>query len=440
MHVGCPMPKERNVLLISYYWPPSGGAGVQRWLKMAKYLCRLGWKVTVYTPDNPDFYQLDPTLLDDVPAEVVTLKRRIIEPNRWLSRRGAKRAGVGLLQEGGQRQGLLYRLALWLRANVFVPDARMLWIGPSVRYLKRWLREHPQSALITTGPPHSMHMIGLRLHRMTGLPWMADFRDPWTNIDYAHHMPMTAWARRRQMRMERDVVREANVVLAVTPGMQAEYEALRGRPVQLVMNGFDEEDIEPRGPMPEASGAAFTLLHLGSLNADRNPHLLWHTLQRLVQEGKLVPGTMRVQLVGSVDDSVRTDVSRLGLDAFVEMLPSMPHSAVMQRLQGASALLLCINATPNSKGILTGKLFEYLASRRPIVSIGPRDGDAARIVREAQAGSTFDADDADALGEHLIHLVELHHRGALGDTQGDLQAYSRRMQAECISHLLEEML
>ena len=218
----------KRALIISYYWPPTGGSGVQRWVKFAKYLPQEGWQPVIYTPENPEAITTDTSLEAEIPAEAEIIKRKIFEPYEFYrmltggrSRKKTSKAETG---KGGQdevnpinsqKKSLGKRISLWIRGNCFIPDPRCMWIGPSVRFLKKYLKEHPVDIIISTGPPHSMHLIARRLSLATGTPWIADFRDPWTKMFYFKHLHLGKTARRKHEKLEKKVLDDATVVVAV---------------------------------------------------------------------------------------------------------------------------------------------------------------------------------------------------------------------------------
>ncbi len=230
----------KRVLVITYYWPPNGGAGVYRWLKFSKYLPGHGWTPVIYTPANPERVADDPALLRDVPPELEIIQRPITEPfslyKRFTGKAQDERVQTAFLREqsgGGWKEDL----ALWVRSNFFIPDARVWWVRPSIAFLKDHLRKHPVDAVITTGPPHSMHLIGQGLKRALGVTWIADFRDPWTDIDFYQQLKLTRWADARHHRMERSVLQEADRVVTVGWRWADDLARIGGRPVEVVTNG-----------------------------------------------------------------------------------------------------------------------------------------------------------------------------------------------------------
>lgn len=434
------MKNKGKLLLVSYYWPPSGGPGVQRWLKLVKYLVRLGWQVTVYTPSNPESGAYDPSLLHDVPDAVRVLQRPIFEPLSFYHRIIGKKSGVGvgLLKQNKGKTGLLHRLLLWGRANLFIPDARCLWVRPSVRYLRKLLQAEPHDVVVTTGPPHSMHLIGQKLKKAVGICWVADFRDPWVNIDYHQHLPLSKRSKKKHVALERSVAENADVLSVVAEGMKEDFAAYRVKKVVTIFNGFDAEDF-PIYPSAEDT-TLFRLVYAGSMNADRNPHLLWQVLRSLKQEGRITSSSFRVEIVGIHDARVEESVHENGIEDLVAFRSSVAHNEVASLLCNATMLLLCVNRAPTSKAILTGKLFEYLASRRPILAIAPKDGEAAQLLIRTHCGQAFDDGDAPALKQYLEQSLLTHQEGRLNVTPNpELALYSREHQAEQFSQLFDSL-
>ena len=297
----------KRVLVITYYWPPSGGSGVQRWVKFAKYLPLEGWQPVIYTPENPEYTAIDHTLEAEIPHEAEIVRRPITEPYdiyRKLMGKGASTdmktltagASKGEVTEiSSGKKTFKQRLSLWIRGNLFVPDPRVGWVRPSVRFLKQYLAEHPVDVIVTTGPPHSMHLIGQRLHQELGIPWIPDFRDPWTRMYYLKHLPMTRRTWRRLRAMEQSVLDECSTVLAVTPLVQEEFQAQTKTPVAMITNGYDGGDFD----QPVEPDGLFNVVHTGLFAADGNPLNLWKALGVKAWADADFKKALRLRLVGS---------------------------------------------------------------------------------------------------------------------------------------------
>ncbi|MEX1187685.1 MAG: glycosyltransferase [Bacteroidia bacterium] len=379
----------KKLLIITYYWPPSGGAGVQRWLKFVKYLRQFGWEPIVYTAENPEYPIIDESFIKDIPEGIHVLKQPIWEPyqlyKRFIGQKKEERVVSGFLQESGNK-GFAQRLSLWLRGNVFIPDARKFWIKPSINYLSSWLKENHVDAIASTGPPHSMHLIARKLKKKTGLPWLADFRDPWVNIDFASDLAMSKYAKNRNISLEKAVLQEADRIVVVSDFMADEFKSKTSKPISVITNGFDPEDFDV-APELLRKDEYFSLVHTGSLNDRRNHPALWKAIAELRLKNSDFRRDFRLRLIGKNDISVKQSITENGLDDCTEIIDYLPHQQIIAEQKSASVLLLSINNYGASetgffspKATLTGKLFEYLAAGRPILMLGPKDGQASEVV------------------------------------------------------------
>ena len=408
---------------------------MQRWVKFVKYLPSEGWEPVVFAPENADYPALDPSLASEIPADIKVLHGRIWEPYAaYRKLTGAKSTEVTEISSG--KKTFKQRLSLWIRANLFVPDPRIGWVKPSVKTLLQYLQEHPVDAIVTTGPPHSVHLIGQKLHKATGIPWIPDFRDPWSRMYYLRYLPMTAATWRKLRAQEQAVLDECSTVLTCTPLVKEDFEAQTTTPVAMITNGYDEEDFT--GPAPKAD-TLFNITHTGLFAADGNPFVLWKVLGKMAAS---VPGfreELRLRLVGKVDREVLEAIKAAGLEDNVVALGPTDHATAVMEQRAASILILPLRNDPLYRPILPGKLFEYLASRRPILGIGQEDGAMARVISTAEAGTTANWDNEAALKAFLEKAWQQHCEGGIPETKGEIGRYSRRATTHELASLLTKV-
>ena len=444
----------KRLLIITYYWPPTGGSGVQRWVKFSKYLPEFGWQPVVYTPENPEQLARDESLLADIPACAEVVKTRILEPYELYRRLTGGKKGEGEVNPvNAQEKSWKQRLSLWVRGNCFVPDPRIGWVRPSVRFLKKYLAEHPVDAVVTTGPPHSVHLIGLGLKKALGLRWIADFRDPWTEMFYYKHLGLGPAADRRHHRLEQAVLDGADAVISVSPPVAADFRAKTQTPVVLITNGFDEDDFAEAGepssgapgvqffpdpengsekildtPAPQRPRTKVRLVHTGLFAADGNPLNLWDALAERCAADPAFRERLQIRLAGKVDAAVTEAVRERGLGGNLIELGYLPHDETVREQRAADVLLLPLRREPEYAKVLPGKIFEYLAARRPVLGIGQEDGAAAAVLRDAAAGQMFDWDKKD----ELLAFLDAEHP----QTEG-IEKYTRRALTAQLAELLQ---
>lgn len=427
---------KSRILILTYYWPPAGGPGVQRWLKFVKYLPEFGWDPTVYIPENPSYPILDETLLKDVPDGLSVLKKAIIEPyalgEKFNSKNKKFKAGQF---DTAENQSWLSKLSIWIRGNFFIPDARVLWVRPSVNFLCNYLRENPTDILVTTGPPHSVHLTGLRLKKkFPNLKWVADFRDPWTEISYYKHLKLTKAADRLHRKQEKTVFQTADLCLA-TSYTDAENFRKKGANALCITNGFDEEDILPS----TEKSSHFVLNYTGVLEQLRNPAILWESLGEIYHRDKEFKNDFRLRMAGRIDEKILEQINHAGLSPALENLGYINHSLALEEMNRATLLLLTNFPNEESRGIIPGKLFEYLATGNAILSFGPENSDVAKILETTQAGEHFSYTDKQRLTQFLLKAYQDWKNGTHRENHRDISAFSRRNLTAALSEALRKI-
>jgi len=427
---------KNRVLIITYYWPPSGGAGVQRWLKFAKYLPDFGWQPIIYTPDNGEVPVTDESLDKDISPETIVIRKKIWEPYDWykkfVGQKKDEKINVGFLSEQ-EKPKIIEKISVWIRGNFFIPDARKFWIRPSTKFLSKYLSKHKVDAIISTGPPHSMHLIALKLQERFKIPWIADFRDPWTNIDFYGDLMLTKRSDRKHHKLEKSVLQNADCVLTVGKTLGDELKQLGAKKVEVITNGFDMLDFQDNEVELDKK---FSIVHIGSLPKSRNPISLWKVLSKLVDKNTEFRNDLVIKLVGKCDFQVNQSIFDFGLSNYVKRVDYVAHSTLGDIQKSAQVLLLVINNTQNAKGILTGKFFEYLAAKRPILAIGPVDGDVAAILDETNSGVIVDFNDFWGLENVLKSYYKKYKKQELVLKSQKIENYDRRRLTKSLVGLI----
>jgi len=426
----------KKVLIITYYWPPSGGSGVQRWLKFVKYFNEFGIEPIIYTVDNPDYAIKDKSLQSDIPEGTVVLKQPIWEPYnmaKFLSKKKNNAASTGFLTK---RKSVGGKITNYIRANYFIPDARMFWVKPSVKFLKKYLASNKVDAIVSSGPPHSLHLIALQLKKDLNLPWLSDFRDPWTDIDYLHQLPLTEKSKRKHSKLEKEVLNHSDAVVVVGETMRQNY-LDENENTLVITNGYDQGPFDSHSDVKR--DIEFSITHIGLMNEDRNPTVLWKVLSNLCKADKDFSDALRIRLIGKVSELVLAEIEEFGLSKNFELVEYLPHEEVLKYQRKSQVLLLAVNNVDSAKGIITGKIFEYLISKRPIIAIAPIDGDLAEIIKETKSGDVIDFEDKTILEVVIKKLYTKYKDGNLEINSQNVSQFHRKQLTEKMAQVLKSI-
>lgn len=427
------MEQERTALLITYYWPPAGGAGVHRWLRFSQFFKENGWKLHVYCPQDAAWPTIDEELQKQVNPDLTIVRRTIFEPHKYLGKKNNPNIGAGLTQTG--KSSFIQRLIIWVRGNLFIPDARVFWIRPSARFLNRYLKAHPEiDTIISTGPPHSMHLIARKLKKRHRIQWVADFRDPWTEIDFYQDLLPGKWADAKHKRLEKSVLTEADTVVTVSASTAEGLEAIAKRKIDVVTNGFIFPEFDPRNVDLDEK---FTIAHFGSMPFARNPLVVWKALAQLLKEIPELAKKLEIKLVGPVDFQIFESLKENGLEQFVISISSVPHAESLKMQRSTQILLLVANNSGNVKGILTGKFFEYLGAKRPILAIGEEESDLSAAMTKTEAGCFAAYHEVPAVAAFLKDCFQRFERKELFHEAQHLEDYSSSHLAKKFIDLME---
>lgn len=427
---------SKKVLIFTYYFPPAGGVAVQRFLKFSKFLPEFGWEPIIVTVANGSYPYYDESLLKEVSANVKVYRTKTFEPFELYNLlKGKKGKAMPVVSVGaGGEKSLFQKLSEYVRANFFIPDARKGWVPYAVAQAEEILKTEKIDAVITTGPPHSAHLIGLELKKKFGLIWMADFRDPWTKIFYNNILPRTASTEAKDMALEREVLTNADAVSVISNGLQREFE-YAAKNIRVIYNGYDEEDFS--SALPAVNRDYFLIRYVGNLMASENPEHFWKAISRLTTDGKKI----KLELIGRVDAPVQESIRENGLENIVAYKSFVPHKEATQLMQSCDMLLFLIPNVPDNKLILTGKLFEYLGSGTPLISFGPVDGDAAAILSQTGRARMIGFDETEEAYTQLSVAVQQFATNVSRNTYAvsSHSIYSRRSQTEQLAKYLNEI-
>ena len=425
----------KKLLIITYYWPPAGGPGVQRWLKFVKYLPDFDVEPIVYVPENPTYPIVDSNLVSEVSDKAIILKTPIFEPYQlasFLSKNKTKKISSGIIPNQ-KKQSFLEKLMLWVRGNLFIPDARVFWVKPSVAYLEKYIRENEIDTIITSGPPHSLHLIGLELKQKMNLKWLADFRDPWTTIGYHKSLRLSQYAANKHKQLESQVLNSADTIIVTSKTTKAEFQALTTKPIEVITNGFDVEKVDK-----QTLDTKFSLAHIGSFLSERNPKIVWESLVELCAEIPDFKSHLEIKLIGAISQEVLETIEQFGLNLYLNNLGYVSHAEAVAHQRKSQVLLLIEINSEETKSILPGKLFEYMVSERPILAIGPKDSDFAEIITNTNSGVFFEYSEKAKLKQTIQEYYNQFLVGKLQSHVVGLQQYSRKNLTQQLVALLRQ--
>ncbi|WKL48203.1 glycosyltransferase family 4 protein [Flavobacterium pectinovorum] len=426
--------EQKKLLIITYYFPPAGGPGVQRWLKFVKYLPEFDIQPIVYVPENPTYPIIDEGLVSQISDKVIILKNKILEPYQLasvFSKNKTKKISSGIFPQK-KKQTFLDKTFLWVRGNLFIPDARVLWVKPSVSYLEKYIRENNIDTIVTSGPPHSLHLIGLELKEKLNVKWFADFRDPWTTIGYHKALRLSNYAAKKHKKLESKVLNTADTIIVTSKTTKAEFEAITNKPISVITNGYDIENVEK-----QTLDTKFTLAHIGSFLSDRNPPFLWECLVELLKEIPDFKTHLEIKLIGAVSQEVLDAISQFNLKEYLNLLGYVSHHEAIAHQKKSQVLLLIEINSEDTKSIIPGKLFEYMVSNRPIIAIGPQGSDFADIIKETNTGVFFDYSEKAKLKSVILDFYNQFLEGKLQSNGVGLQQYSRKNLTKQLAQLIK---
>jgi len=424
----------KKVLIITYYWPPAGGPGVQRWLKFVKYLPEFDIELIVYIPENAQYPIIDDSLEKDINDNTIILKQPINEPYKLasiFSKKSTKTISAGIIKDE-KKQSFIDKLLLYIRGNYFIPDARVGWVNPSVNYLSQYIKENEIDVVITTGPPHSLHLIGLELQKIFAIKWIADFRDPWTSIGYHKELKLTDKSALEHKKLEHEVLNNADAIITTSKTTKTEFSLITNKPIHVITNGYDIENVEkPR------LDEKFTISHIGSLLSKRNPRILWKALKELIKENSDFKRDFQLRLIGKVSEEIIDTIAEFRLNDFLDNVGYVNHHEALIYQRSSQVLLLIEIDSYETAGIIPGKLFEYMAAERPILAIGPADSDVEDIIKSTNCGNYFKYDELEDVKDYILKCYQQYQNKSLKVNGIGLQYYSRKKLTEKLASIIK---
>lgn len=428
----------KKVLIITYRWPPDGGIGVLRCLKFAKYLREFGWEPIVLTVKNPSYQYLDYANEKDIPKDIEIHYVPFWEPTslfKVISGRKKKAPLQNITSNSSKKRSIVDKLGIWIRGNFFIPDARKNWIKPSVRYLDKYLESNHVDAILTDGPPHTNTVIGMRIAHKHNIPWLADFQDPWTQVDYYSQFYIGKRADKRHKALEQEVFRTANKITIASPSWKTDLESIGAKNVDVIYYGYDEDDFAGYNAQEQEE---FVIFHGGLLGDDRNPETLLSCLAEIIEKKPDEGSKIKIKLAGDVDYTVVSTLEKYNLMDKTELMGMIPRKDVLKQFETASLLLLPINKADNAAGRIPGKLFEMMRTGKPILVLGPDNGDVKGIVESNQLGKSYEYDDKNGIMNFLDRAITEREFDNF-DPTNNIEKFSNRALTSDIAKYLDEI-
>ncbi len=429
----------KKVLIITYYWPPAGGPGVQRVLKFVKYLPQFGWQPIVLTVTNGEYPAIDETLQNDIPEICDVFKTNSFEPNQLYKK------FVGLKKTDNIPNAVITeqdpnwkkRISNFIRLNLFIPDAKIGWKPFAVREGIKIIKKMAPDIIFSSSPPPTVHLIAKSLSKKSGLPWIADFRDPWVDIYYYDAIKKSRYTRFLETKLEKSILEKSDTIVTVSKNLSDLFKAKTEKrlSIKIISNGYDPDDLKAEALISDPS--KFIIAYAGKLNDQQNPANLWKALSNLVKKKDDFARKFRLLFMGKFSQVVHKSIKDFSLSRYFTDLGYVDHNTMLSQLRQAGVLLFIIPDTKKNAGILTGKVFEYIGMQKYILGIGPPNGDAAQILKQTGSGRIFNFDES---LEEIIYLQFLNWKNKvpLKVNQTETEKYSRIVLTEELSNLFNK--
>ena len=423
---------DKKVLIISYYWPPAGGPGVQRWMKFVKYLPEYNIKPILYVPENPNYPIYDYSLNDEVSEKLEIIKNPITEISNIIS----NSKSLNLIRSGNipntKEQSLFQRLLFFIRGNLFIPDMKILWKNKSIDFIENYLSKTKIDVVITTGPPHSLHLIGYELKKRLNIKWISDFRDPWVNLNYLNRFHLLPSVKRRHKKLRDKVLINSNSVIVTSEKLKKLYKEIAPN-IFKITNGYDYEystvNIDSK----------FSISHIGSLYPERNPKYLWDIIDEMCINNEEFRSNLQINFIGNTSEKIIKYLSNKTFNSCIKFFDYVDYKRAIEFMCSSQILLMVEVNDNDSSYAIPGKLFDYLNSKRPIIAIGPDNSEVNQILYDTNAGKFFNYNESINLKLHIENLYNQYEMGSISYDAKNISIYRRKNLTEELSKIINKV-
>ncbi|MCX7736398.1 MAG: glycosyltransferase family 4 protein [Candidatus Kapabacteria bacterium] len=435
----------KNILVIAYYFPPSGGPGGQRVLKTVKYLPDFGWQPYVLTVSNGQFPAIDESLLDEIPKSVVVERTRIFEPYDIYRKITGMKPGtaidVNVIKKEGQSLSFKQKLAEFVRATFFIPDARIGWIFSAVKAGREMIKKYNIHAIYSSSPPYTCSMIARKLKRISNLPWVAGFRDPWTGfISTPKRWLIPAMIDKH---FEKSVFQTADFVECAWEGIikdaLGKYPDLNPQKFIHIPNGFDSNDFPKIEIKPNEK---FTITYTGSMYGRRNPDSFFQAIEKLIADRKINPDDLKLVFVGRFGDEIHDMFNKVSFKNSIQVFGYVPHKESVEFILRSDVLLLVVDESKESEEIVPGKVYEYIGTRKPVLAIAPNNSAIAKLIKETNSGLIAHQSEIDKIAANFLSFYEAwkNNKKLINPNENEINKYERRESARQLAGLLDSII
>lgn len=426
---------KKKVTIVTYYWPPSGGAGVHRWLDLSNYLVNFGYEVTVITSKNPDYPLIDVALNDKVSEQLKVIRVAGFEPRNLIKnfqKKGKENLDNSL--EKPEKQSFFEKFVVYVRGNFFIPDARKSWAKAVANYIHKHRSQFDSSLLITTGPPHSTHLIGLKWKKEFTTPWIADFRDPWLEIEFFHQLRLTETAKKKHAILEKKVLQTADLVTTVSPSWAELFRSKGAKQTAVLFNASDYRSSE------KVFNKAFTISYLGTLKSDRIPHTLIQAISNKCKKDSAFSGELQLTFMGNICEELHDVIAAADLTEKTFFSGYVEHKDALKAMEGADLLLLLQNKSDkNASGRIPMKFFEYINTANPIAIFCDPNSDLAQLAHNIPGCFCMTYDDEKTTTSALDEAFNYFQQQQTINRSAQVAPFSRKATADKLHELISQL-